>query len=102
MLKDKKIRTQFQENVIAKSPLVDVGITNLWGNFMDVMKCIGRRVGDKWWWKEEVEEAISMKKETHMCGISSEEKMNKYESMTNKSQKAVSEAMREKADVGIT
>ena len=51
----------------------------------------GRRKGDKWWWNEEVKEAVSRKKEVHkaMCQNSTEENKRRY-----KAQKAVSKAMR--------
>ena len=57
LLKDVKIRKQFEERVIK---LVDVGAPDLWGHFMDGVskacdevcgKKRGRRSkGDIWWW----------------------------------------------------
>ena len=55
---------------------------------------------DTWWWNEEVKEAVSRKKEAHkvMCQKSTEENKRRYISMKNKANKAVSNAMREKAE----
>ena len=52
------------------------------------------------WWKEEVKEAASRKKEAHkaMCQNSTAEN-KRYKSMKNKANKAVLKAMREKADL---
>ena len=60
--------------------------------------------GDTWWWNEEVKEAVSRKKEVHkvMCQNSTEENKRRYRSMKNKANKAVSKAMREKADEALT
>ena len=103
LLKDVKIRKRFAEKV---TKLVDVGAPNLCGHFKDGVleacdevcgKKRGRRSkGDTWSWNEEVNEAVSRKKEAHkaMCQNSTEENKRRHKSMKNK---AVSKAMREKA-----
>ena len=103
LLKDVKIRKRFKEKV---TELVDAGAPNLWGHFKDAVlkacdevceKKRGRRSkGDTWWWNEEVNEAVSMKKDAHkaMCQNITENK-KKYKSMKNK-------AMREKAEEAFT
>ena len=105
LLKVVKIRKRFEEKV---TKLVDVGAPNLWGHFKDgVLKACdevggkkrGRRSkGDTWWWKEEVKETVSTKKDAHkaMCQNSTEENKMRYKSVKNKANKAVSKAMREK------
>ena len=70
MLKDLKIRKQFEEKEIK---LVDVGVANLWGNFKDgVLKACDevcgkkrgmRNKGGTWWWNEDMKEAVSRKKD---------------------------------------
>ena len=81
LLKDLKIRKQIEEKVIK---IVGVGTPNLWEHFKDwILKACdevcgkkrGRNKGDTWWWKEEVKEAVSRKKEAHkaMCRKSTEE-----------------------------
>ena len=107
-LKDVKIRKRFEEKV---TKLVDVGALNLWGRFKDgiLMACDevcgkkrGRRSkGDTWWLNEDVWEAVSRKKEAHktMCQNNTEKNKRRYEGMRNK---AVSKAMREKAEEELT
>ena len=55
--------------------------------------------GDSWWWNEEMKEAVSRKKDAHrtMCQNNAEENKWRYKSWKNKGNKAVSDAMREKA-----
>ena len=73
--KDVKIRNRLEEEVIK---LVDVGASNLLGHFKDgILKgcdevCRKKRErskGDTWWWKGEVKETVSRKKDAHkaMC-----------------------------------
>ena len=63
------------------------------------MRCEGRRgeqkLGDTWWWNEEVKEAVSGKKDAHkaMCRNNTDENKRRYKSMKNKAKKAVSKAM---------
>ena len=104
LLKDVKIRKRFDEKV---TELVDVGAPNLWGHFMNGVlesgdevcwKIFGRKSkGDSCWWNEDVKEVVSGKKEEHkaMCQNSTEENKRRYNGMKNK---AVSKAMREKAE----
>ena len=50
----------------------------------------GRRSkGDTWWWKEEVKEAVSRKKDTHkvMCQNSTDRTMRRYKGMKIKERK---------------
>ena len=68
----------------------------------------GRRSGrkheaDTWCWNEEVEEVVSRKKDAHnaMCRNSTEENKRRYISLKNKGRKAVSKAMREKAEEAL-
>ena len=65
----------------------------------------GRRSkGDIWLWNEEVKKKVSRKKDAHkaMCRISTEDNKIRHKSMKNKAKKAVSKAMREKADEAPT
>ena len=76
LLKDVMIWKQFNENVIK---LVDVGVSNLWGHFKDVVLeacdevCWKKRgiinKGDTWLCNEEVKETVSREKDAHkaMC-----------------------------------
>ena len=82
----------------------------MWGHFKEeVIKACdevfwkkrGRRSkGGTWWWNEEVKEADSKRKDAHkaMYQNSTEENKRRYKSMKNKARKAVSKAMREKAE----
>ena len=105
-----KIWKQFEEKVME---LVEVGVPNLLCYFKDgiLKECDevcwnkrGRSKGDTLWWNEEVKEAVSRKKEAHkaMCQNSTEENKRRYKSMKNKTQIAVSKAMREKAEEMLT
>ena len=55
-----------------------------------------RSKGYAWWWKEEVKEVVSAKKDAPkaMCWNSTEENKRSYESIKNKAYKVVSKAMR--------
>ena len=110
LLKDVKIRKQFDEKVIK---LVYIGAPNLWGHFKDgVLKACDevcwrkerkRSKVDTWWWNEEVKEAVSRKKARKvMSQNSTEENKRKHKSLKNKAKKAVSKAMREKAEEAFT
>ena len=69
------------------------------------MRCVGKRGrGDRWWWNEEVKEAVSRKKDAHraMCQNNAVEKKRRDRSMKNKAKKAVSRAIREKAEEVLT
>ena len=111
LLKDVKIRKQFEEKVIE---LVDVGAPHLWGHFRDgVLEACDkvcdekrgcRSKGDTLWWNEEVKEAVSGKKYAHMamCQDNTEESNRMYKSMKNTAKKAVSKAMRETAEDALT
>ena len=59
--------------------------------------------GDAWWWSEEVKESVSRKKAAlkAMCQNSTDGNKRRYESMKNKANKAVSKAMREKAEEAL-
>ena len=86
----------------------------MWGNFKDgILKASyevcgkkRRRIskGDTWWWNGEVKEAVPRKKDAHkvMCWNSTGVNKRRYESMKNKAKKAVSKAMREKAEEALT
>ena len=83
----------------------------MWGHFKDgVLKACddvcgkkrGRRSkGDTWWWNEDMKEAVSRKKDAYkaMCQHNTEENKRRHKSMKNK---AVSKAMREKAEEVLT
>ena len=85
LLKDVKIRKQFEENVIE---LVDVGAPNLLGHFKyGILEtcdkvCWKKRgwksKGDTWWYDEEVKDAVLRKKDADktMCQNSTEENKN--------------------------
>ena len=87
LLKDVKIRKRFVEKVIK---LVDVGASNLWGHFKDVVlkacdevcgKKRGRKSkGDAWWWNEMVKEVVSCKNgvQMAMCQNSTQENKRRY------------------------
>ena len=64
----------------------------------------GRSTGEAWWLNEEVKEAVSRKKDAHkaMCQDNTEGNKRRYKSMKNKARKAVSKAMREKAEEALT
>ena len=55
-------------------------------------------------WNEEVKEAVSRKKEAHkaMCRNCTEENKRRCERIKNRANKAVSEAMRQKAEEAFT
>ena len=63
-----------------------------------------RSKGDILWWNEEMKEAVSLKKGTDkvMCQNIYEENKRRFKSMKNKAYKAVSTAMREKAEEALT
>ena len=85
----------------------------MWGNIKDGVlkacdevggkKMVGNK-GDAWWWNEKVKEALSKKKYAHkaMNCNSTEENKRRYKSMKDKTKKAVSKAMREKAEEALT
>ena len=65
----------------------------------------GRRSkGDTWWWNEEVNEAVSRKKEAHkaMSINRTDENKRRHKGMKNKANKPVSKATREKAEEVLT
>ena len=86
----------------------------MWGHFKDrVLRACDevcgkkrwrRSKGDIWWWNEEVKEVVSRKKDAHkiMCQNNTEENKMRYKSMKNKEKKAVSEAIRVKAEEALT
>ena len=86
----------------------------MWGHYKDwVLKACDEVFGKKrWrgskrdtsWWNEEVKKAVSRKKEAHkaMCQNSNEENNRRYVCMKNNAKKAVSNAMREKAEEALT
>ena len=64
------------------------------------MRCVWkktgrRRKGDTWWWTEEMNEAVSWKKEANkeMCRMCTMENKIRHKSMKNKAKNAVSRAM---------
>ena len=68
-------------------------------------KMMGRRGnGDIWQWNEEVKEAVLRKKASHkpMLWSSTEDNNRRYDSMKNETKKAVSKAMRLKAEEVLT
>ena len=111
LLKDVKIRMRVEEKIIK---LVNVGVPNLWGHFTDGILRVcdevcwqkrgTRSKGGTWWWNEEVMEAVSRKEDAHMamCQDNTEESKKRYRSMKNKARKAVSKALREKAEEALT
>ena len=104
LLKDVKMRNLFEERV---TELVDVGEPNLclkYGVLKVCGKKMGRRSRGDTWWTEEVNEAVSRKIDAQlaMCQSSTEENKSRYKSMKNKVMKAVSKAMREKAEEALT
>ena len=82
----------------------------MWGHFKDrVVKACdeicgkkrGRRLkGDRWWWNEEVKEAVSRKKDARkaMHQNSTEENKRMYKGMEYNAKKAVSKAIRQMAE----
>ena len=74
-----------------------------------MIRCVERRrgggsKGDIWWWNEEVKEAVSRKEDAHkvVCWDHFEENKRRYEIMKNRAKKAVSKAMRKKAEEPYT
>ena len=63
-----------------------------------------RSKGDTWWYEEEVNWAVSRKKDAHtvMCQSSSEENKRRYEGMRNIAKITVSEVMRDKVEETLT
>ena len=90
--------------------LVDTKEPDLWKTFKDGIlnacdelcgKNTSRRDrGDKWWWNEEVKNAVARKKAAfkELCQFPSEENKTKYRRMRNKTRKVVARFMRNKAE----
>ena len=105
-----KIRKRHEEK---ETELVDAGAPNLLRHFKDgVLKACdqvcGKKRGrrqkeDTWWWNEEVKKEVS-KKKAHkaICQNCTDKNERRYKSMKNKANKAVSKAMRQKAEVTLT
>ena len=81
----------------------------MWGHFKDgILKAYdevcgkkrGRSKGVTRWRDEEVKEAVSWKADVHkaMCQTSTEENKSRYKNMENEAKKAVSNAMKQKAE----
>ena len=110
LLKDVKIRKRSEEKVIK---LVEDEMPNLWVHFKERIlkardemcgKKRGKAKGDTWRWNEEVKEAVPRKKDAHKarCQSRTEENKRRGKSIKNKAKKAVSKAMREKAEEALT
>ena len=104
MLKDENIGNPFGENA---TELFDFVVPHLRECFRDGIlwacdEVCGERMGRRcrWWWWLEVNEAIAKINDARkvMCRNSIEENENRYESMKNKTKKAVSKAVREMAE----
>ena len=89
--------------------LVSTDVPNLWKCFKEAVlkacdevcgKNKGRRdQGDKWWWNEDVKEAIA-RKDVHkeMCKRGTEGNKARYKNMKNRTMKVVTKAMKEVAE----
>ena len=65
----------------------------------------GRRSkGDTWLLNEDMKDAVSRKKDAHkaLCQNSTDENKRRYKGMNNNAKKAVSKAMREKAEEALS
>ena len=90
--------------------LVDVETTYLWKSFRDGIltacdelsgkKKIRKNGGNKWWWNEEVRNAITRKKEAFktFCKTGLEEPKISYRKMRNQTKKVIAKAMKTKAE----
>ena len=67
-------------------------------------KSCRRSKGETWWRNEKMKEAISRNKDAHwvMCRNSTEANKRRYEGVKNRPRKAVSKAIRDKAEEALT
>ena len=106
-LNEKPTREAFEQRV---KELVDTEEPDLWKTFKDGVlsacdevcgkKTSRRDRGDKWWWNEEVKNAVARKKAAfkELCRFPSEENKAKYRCMRNNTRKVVARAMRNEAE----
>ena len=106
-LKEREMQEKFKRRV---EELVDVGTTNLWESFRDgvLMACdelcrkkkIRTNGGNKWWWNEEVRNAIARKKEAFktFCKTGLEELKKFYRKIRNQTKKVIAKAMKMEAE----
>ena len=105
-LKEREMQEKFERRV---KELVDVKTTNLWESFRDGVltacdELCGKKVrkngGSKWWWNEEVRNAIGKKKEAFkpFCKTGLEEHKIFYRKMRNQTKKVIAKAMKTEAE----
>ena len=108
-LKKREMQQKFERRV---EELVDVETTNLWESFRDGVltacdelcgkKKVRKSGGNKWWWNEEVRNAIARKKEAFktICKTGLEEHKIFYRKMRNQTKKVIANAMKTEAEKG--
>ena len=106
-LKEREMQEKFERRV---EELVDGETTNLWESFRDGVltacdelcgkKKVRKNGGNKWWWNEEVRNAIARKKEAFktFCKAGLEEHKIFYRKMRNQSKKVIAKAMKTEAE----
>ena len=106
-LKAREMQKKFERRV---KELVDVETTNLLKSFRDGVltardelcgkKKVTKSEGNKWWWNEEVRNAIARKKEAFktFCKTGLEEHKIFYRKMRNQTKKVIAKAMKTEAE----
>ena len=106
-LTEKPTRAAFQKRV---QDLVSGQEPNVWKSFREGVlhacdevcgkKTSRRDRGDKWWWNEEVKNAISRKKTAfkEMCRLSTDKTKAEYKRIRNQTKKVIAAAMRKEAE----
>ena len=109
-LKERKMQEKFERRV---EELVDVETTNLWESFRDGVltacdelcgkKKVRKNGGNKWWWNEEVRNAIVRKKGSiqNVLKTGLEEHKIFYRKMRNQTKKVIAKAMKTEAEKEI-
>ena len=104
-IKRKRKQEIFERRV---EELVDIETINLWESFSGgiLMACdelsgkkeVRKNGGNKWWWNEEVRNAIARKKEAFkmFCKTGLEEHKISYRKMRNQTKKVIAKAMKTK------
>ena len=106
-LREREMQEKFERRV---EELADVKTTNLWKFFIDgvVKACdelcgkkkVGKTGGNKWWWNEEVRNAIARKKEAFktFCKTGLKKHKISYRKMRNQTKKVIATAMKTEAE----
>ena len=109
-LKERKMQEKFERIV---KELIDIETINLWESFRDGIltacdelcgkKKVRKNEENKWWWNEEVRNAIARKKEAFktVCKTGLKEHKISYRKMRNQTQKVIAKAMKTEAEKEI-